>query len=318
MSRYRNQLPQLSGHPFLTDGGLETTMVFHEAIELPHFAAFHMLRDDAGVAKLKEYFARYTLLAKRFHTGFILESVTWRANSDWGERIGYSRAALADANRAAIRLLEEIRAEMAHEEPVVLSGCVGPRGDGYFPKEKVTVQQAADYHQAQIDVLASTAADLVAAVTMNYVEEATGIARAAQRSGMPVVISFTLETDGRLPTGQTLEAAIEEVDGATAGYPAYYMINCAHPSHFESAIAPGAAWASRIGGLRANSSRRSHKELNECADLDTGNPAEFGAEYATLRRERLTRLNVLGGCCGTDHRHVEAVAESCIPSWPRP
>lgn len=290
-------------------------MVFHEAIELPHFAAFHLLRDDAGIAKLKDYFARYTSIAKRFGAGFVLESVTWRANSDWGERIGYSRAGLADVNRAAIRLLEEIREEMDHAEPAVLSGCVGPRGDGYFPRDKMTVEQAADYHQAQIDVLASTAADLVAAVTMNYIEEATGIARAAQRAGMPVVISFTLETDGRLPTGQTLGSAIDQLDAASSGYPAYYMINCAHPSHFESAIPPGAPWASRIGGLRANSSRRSHTELNECADLDTGNPAEFGAEYAALRRERLPRLNVLGGCCGTDHRHVEAVAEACLPNW---
>lgn len=313
MSRYRNQLPQFSGRPFLTDGGLETTMVFHEAIELPHFAAFCMLRDDAGIAKLKEYFARYTALAKRFRTGFILESVTWRANSDWGERIGYSASGLARANRDAIALLEEIREEMAHAEPVVLSGCVGPRGDGYFPKDKMTAEQSADYHQPQIDTLASTAADLIAAVTMNYTGEAAGIARAAQRAGMPVVISFTVETDGHLPTGQTLESAIGEVDDATSGYPAYYMINCAHPSHFEPAIEPDSTWSARIRGLRANSSRRSHAQLNECSDLDTGNPAEFGAEYAALRRERLRRLNVLGGCCGTDHRHVEAVAERCVP-----
>ncbi len=313
MARYRSGLPQSTGRPFLTDGGLETTLVFHEGIELPAFAAFHMLRDAAGISRLRHYFARYTALAARFRTGFILESVTWRANADWGERIGYSPTGIAEANRAAIRLLEEIRDEMDHPEPVVISGCVGPRGDGYFPSNQMTGAEASEYHKTQVDTLAGTAADLIAAVTMNYTAEAVGIALAARGAAMPVVISFTVETDGSLPTGQSLESAIREVDDATSGYPSYYMINCAHPSHFEAVLSPDGAWTDRIRGLRANSSRRGHKELNECGDLDTGDPVEMGAQYAAMRRERLRRLNVLGGCCGTDHRHVERIAEACVP-----
>jgi S-methylmethionine-dependent homocysteine/selenocysteine methylase len=124
--------------------------------------------------------------------------------------------------------------------------------------------------------------------------------------------SFTVDTDGRLPTGQTLGDAVAEVDAATGGAPAYYMINCAHPTHFDGALAARARWVDRMRGLRANASTRSHAELNESTELDVGNPAELGAQYAALRR-RLPRLNVMGGCCGTDDRHMAAIAEACAP-----
>jgi S-methylmethionine-dependent homocysteine/selenocysteine methylase len=307
MPQYRQQLPQTQDRIFLTDGGLETTLIFHDGLELPDFAAFHLLRDEAGRAALRNYFRAYMELAKRFSTGFILESPTWRANPDWGTRLGYSAPALTEANREAMRLMEELRAEMDPGAPVVLSGCVGPRGDGYVPLHAMGAEQAAAYHRAQVETFVDTQADMVCAITMNYTAEATGVARAAQRAGMPVAISFTVETDGRLPTGQPLGEAIAEVDGETEGYPSYYMLNCAHPEHVESALA-GAWWRSRIQGLRANASRRSHAELNDSADLDIGDPIELGLQYARLRRELLPRMNVVGGCCGTDHRHVEQIA----------
>lgn len=310
MARYRDKLPQLGRRLFLTDGGIETTLIFHDGLELPDFAAFHLLQTPGGEAALRSYFRRYAEIAKAFATGLVLESATWRANPDWGTRLGYSAEMLAAANRRAIQLLVEIRDEYDSERtPMVISGCLGPRGDGYVPDRAMSEREAEAYHQPQVDTFAGSAADMACAITMNYVEEAVGIARAARRAHMPVAISFTVETDGNLPTGQTLKAAVARVDEATSGYPSYYMINCAHPTHFERVLTEG-AWLDRIGGLRANASRKSHAELNESPELDVGNPAELGRQYASLTG-RLSRLTVMGGCCGTDHRHVGQIAEAC-------
>ena len=314
MARYRNALPQVGGRLFLTDGGIETTLIFHDGLELPDFAAFHLLKTAEGEAALRRYFRAYAELAKRFGAGLILESATWRASADWGARLGYDAPALAAANRRAIRLLEEIRDEFAGDRtPVVISGCVGPRGDGYVPGHTMSAAEAEGYHAEQIGLFAETAADMICALTMNYVEEAVGIGRAAQRAAMPAAISFTVETDGHLPAGQTLEAAIEQVDRETGAYPSYYMVNCAHPTHFAPALAPGGPFTARIRGLRANASRMSHAELNEAPALDAGDPAELASQYADLKRQ-LRHLNVMGGCCGTDHRHVEQIARACAGS----
>jgi S-methylmethionine-dependent homocysteine/selenocysteine methylase len=313
MARYRSALPQLGGALFLTDGGIETTLIFNEGLELPDFAAFDLLRRPGGRQALRKYFRAYADLAQRFETGLVLESATWRASSDWGARQGYGRQELAEANRAAIELLEDIRAELPRSVAAVISGCLGPRGDGYNPDHVMSAAEARDYHQEQIDTFSDTAADMVTAITMNYVEEGTGIALAARRAEMPVAISFTVETDGRLPTGQPLDAAIAELDAASGGYPAYFMLNCAHPTHFEAVLAAGGAWTRRIRGLRANASRRSHAELNDSPDLDSGNPVELGLQYAMLKKRALPGMNVLGGCCGTDQRHVEQIARACAP-----
>jgi homocysteine S-methyltransferase len=313
MSQYRHALPQLTGGLFLTDGGIETTLIFHERLELPHFAAFHLLRSPAGEAALYKYFRTYAEIAQRFGTGLILESATWRANADWGTRLGYTPEALAEANRTAIHLLENVRNAYATDQTqVVISGCVGPRGDGYVPDSAMSVQEAEAYHRQQVETFAGSAADMVCAITINYVEEAVGIARAAQQADMPVALAFTVETDGRLPTGQSLRGAIEQVDEATSAYPCYYMINCAHPTHFERVLTAGEPWVERIRGLRANASRMSHAELNDAPELDMGNPVEFGREHAQLKT-RLRQLNVMGGCCGTDHRHIEQIALASQP-----
>ena len=311
MASYRRQLPQLGDELFLTDGGIETTLIFLEGLELPDFAAFDLLRRPQGEAALRKYFRAYAALARRFGSGLILESATWRASADWGRRLDYDAPALAAANRRAIEILDDIRGELRpHPRPVVVSGCIGPRGDGYNPTQTMSEKDAQAYHSAQVETFRDTAADMVTAITMNYVEEAIGIARAAERAGMPVAISFTVETDGRLPTGQTLRAAVERVDASTSGYPAYYMINCAHPSHFEHVLEEDASWVRRVRGLRANASRKSHAELNEATELDIGDPAELAAMHARLKR-RLPHLTVMGGCCGTDVRHVERIAAAC-------
>lgn len=310
-SAYRSRLPQLDEHAlFMTDGGLETTLIFHEGIDLPYFAAFHLLRDEAGTDILRRYYERYARIAVDKQLGLVLESPTWRANSDWAAKLGYDAASLADANRRAIGLMLEVRASHATAtSKMVISGNLGPRGDGYKADKRMSAEQACAYHDAQIATFAQTDADLVSAFTMNYVEEAIGIARAARMHAMPVVISFTLETDGRLPSGDTLAEAIARTDDATDGHVAYYMINCAHPTHFEHVLAQDAGILTRLRGLRTNASRRSHAELDESSDLDAGDPHELGDLHAQLL-PRLPALAVVGGCCGTDHRHVHAMLDA--------
>ncbi len=309
MPRSHSRLPQLQDQLFLTDGGMETFLIFQQGVQLPDFAAFHLLDRPGGEEMLRTYFRPYADIARRHGMGLVLDTVTWRASADWGGRHGLDAAAMAGINTRAVSLLEQLREEFA-PLPLVISGCIGPRGDGYIPATTMTVRHAEAYHQAQIDTLAATSADMVCAMTLNYVEEAIGIALAARRAGVPLVISFTVETNGKLPTGQSLGSAIRIVDGATSGYPTYYMVNCAHPTHFAHLLDPAEGWVQRIRGIRANASCRSHAELNESADLDTGDPLALGASYAALR-QRLPQVTVLGGCCGTDSRHVEAIAAAC-------
>jgi S-methylmethionine-dependent homocysteine/selenocysteine methylase len=312
MPRYRDDLPQLSECLFLTDGGLETTLIFHDGLELPDFAAFDLFKNDLGRKSLSRYFHTNASIAANYEVGFILESPTWRANTDWGEKLGYSSNELAEFNRKAIRLLSDIRNEYENEKTrMVISGCIGPRGDGYVPSNMMTEQEAKRYHTTQIATFIETEADMVSAYTMTYVEEVIGIVRAAASAGMPVVISFTVETDGRLPSGMSLKDAIEKVDESANRIPVYYMINCAHPTHFENALAADEPWSKRIRGIRANASAKSHAELDGAEELDDGNPVELASQYHQLR-SRLSNLNVLGGCCGTDHRHVEEICKACV------
>ena len=305
----RKRLPQLDGGTFLTDGGIETTLIFHHGLELPLFAAFTLLGDDDGTEALRLYYAPYAIMARDRGLGLVLEAPTWRASPGWATQLGYSLEELDRLNRKAIALMEELRAEYASGAPIVISGCIGPQGDGYAPETMLTEAEAENYHSTQIGTFADTSADLVTAITMTYAEEATGVARAAAAHGLPSVISFTLETDGRLPSGQALGGAIQQVDDATDGAPAYYMINCAHPTHFESALADGGGWLERIGGLRTNASTKSHAELDEAEELDEGDPADLGARHAALKA-LLPKVNVLGGCCGTDHRHVGEICSA--------
>jgi len=310
VSKYRKHLPQLQDELFMTDGGLETTLIFHDGVDLPSFAAFDLLKDRAGSDVLRRYFAQYAQLARRHDTGLVLESPTWRANPDWAAKLGYDAANLADANRKAIGLLLDIRAAFESEQTkIVISGNLGPRGDGYTPDLRMSARDAADYHAPQVETFAQTDADMVAAFTMNYVEEAIGIATAAKNSAMPVAISFTLEVDGNLPSGDSLALAVTRTDRETNRYPAYYMINCAHPTHFEHVLRDGDEWRKRIRGLRANASRRSHAELDQSTELDTGDAEELGRQYRALQK-LLPRLSVVGGCCGTDHRHVDAMVRA--------
>jgi homocysteine S-methyltransferase len=304
----RNTL-QHTDRLFLTDGGIETDLIFNRGIDLPFFASIMLLRTPEGEAALDGYIRPYLELARRLGTGFELVSASWRASPDWAPQFGITGEELDHLNRKSIDRLRAIQQEFA-DVPTIVSGCIGPRGDGYDPGRIMSVDEARDYHSRQASTLARAGADQIAALTMTNIPEATGIALAAKSLDVPVVISFTVETDGLLPTGDALQDAIAAVDEATGSYPAYYMINCAHPDHFAGALSDGGEAMRRIGGIRANASRCSHAELDAMTELDDGNPQELALLYRMIR-ESFPGITVLGGCCGTDLRHIEAIAEAC-------
>ncbi|HYG96709.1 MAG TPA: homocysteine S-methyltransferase family protein [Solirubrobacterales bacterium] len=294
---------------YLGDGGLETTMIFERGLELPEFASFVLLDSPEGLEALRDYYRGYLEIARENEVGFTLDTPTWRASSDWGERLGYSPARLAEVNRRAVELLRELRdAGETPTTPVALCGTLGPRGDAYAPEDLMDAEEAERYHAPQIETFAEAGVDMVAVYTLAYAEEGVGIARAAAAAGVPAVISFTLETDGRLPSGERLAEAVERVDAETGVSAAYFMVNCAHPSHFAGVLEAEGEWKRRIGGVRANASRRSHQELDEAEELDSGNPAELAAEYLGLKKA-LPGVRVVGGCCGTDTRHIAGICE---------
>lgn len=307
MQTVRKTLPQLGGQLFVSDGGIETTLIFDYGLDLPYFAAFPLLRTEEGREHLRRYYRSHAAVAARHGTGFLFESATWRASPDWARAVDIDLDELADLNKRAITLMVDLKREFPGLE-TVLSGCIGPRSDGYIPGQIMEVSEAEAYHSFQMKAFASADVDLVTAITINNTPEALGIVRAAQAQGLNVVVSFTVETDGRLPTGQSLGDAILEVDERTDRAPAYYMLNCAHPDHFRETLRDGVAWRDRICGIRANASRLSHAELDNAEELDDGNPVETGSDYSELKK-LMPHLVVFGGCCGTDHRHIE---QACL------
>jgi len=297
---------------FIGDGGLETTMIFREGLELPEFAAFTLLGEAAGREALRRYYGEFIAIAAAHGTGFTLDTPTWRASNGWGEKLGYSAAAIADVNRDAVELAAEIRAGVeADGPPIAVCGTLGPEGDAYHPEAVLSGAEAEAYHAPQVEVFAAAGVDLIAAYTLTYAEEAIGMVSAAGAAGLPISISFTVETDGRLPSEEPLGEAIERVDAETAAATTYFMVNCAHPTHFAGVIERGGPWLDRLGGVRANASRRSHAELDEMDGLDDGNPTELADEYRALEPQ-LPALRVVGGCCGTDSRHIAAICDA----WP--
>lgn len=295
--------------PFLTDGGLETWLFFQQGFEAPpEFAAIMLLDDKKAREALRRYFDSFLTLAERAGTGFVLDTCTWRGCVAWAPKLGIAEEQLLDLSRKAAAIARETRTSWQARVPdIILNGVVGPAGDGYFVDHSPSAAEARALHAPQVRVLADGGMDMISAITMTNIGEATGIAEAARDAGLPVVISFTVETDGRLPTGQSLAEAIDAVDSATDSYPAYYMVNCAHPDHFRGAITEGEQWTRRIGGLRANASRKSHEELDNSEVLDEGDPVEFGRLTGELKW-LLPNLRVLGGCCGTDDRHIGCIA----------
>lgn len=297
---------------YLTDGGLETTLIFHYGIELPHFAAFTLLQYPEGRSALQKYYLPYLQLAQKYGSGFILETPTWRANADWGFKLGYSSSELAAINQRAVRFVRALGSAYIEQDiEVLVSGNIGPRGDGYVADQAMDPAEAMQYHSLQVDAFVRSKVDLITAMTINYSDEAIGIVKAARAQALPVVISFTVETDGRLPNGESLQEAIERTDMLTDHYAAHYMINCAHPAHFQGLIDSSGGWLNRIRGIRANASTKSHAELDEATTLDAGNPRQLADAYGQLKRG-LPALQVVGGCCGTDHSHIEQICKGFL------
>ena len=316
-------LPQLGSEVFLTDGGIETDLIFRRGVPLPEFASFVMHDSPESEAVVGDYFEDYLQISSDAGLGLVLETLTWRASADWGAALGYDSIRRRDVNRRAAEFLLGLR-ERHDGGPVVISGCVGPRDDAYSGMGGMSVDDAAEYHHTQVSVLVDSGVDMISALTLTNTDEAIGVVRAASSCGAPVVISFTVETDGRLPTGASLASAIRSVDEATDAAATYYMVNCAHHDHLVDAVlAPDPALA-RIRGVRANASRLGHAELDRREDLDDGDPAEFGAQLAALsldsgesvdptdpgRSGGSAGITVMGGCCGTDSRHIAAIARS--------
>jgi homocysteine S-methyltransferase len=309
MPQYRSGLPQLSGDIFLTDAGVETDLIFNHGIEIREFAAHTLLPTPEGRAALARYFEGFLRLAKEMDTGFILDSVTWKAHAHWASSLHASRAELRAANEDSLGFIADLRERFGgNAKPIVLNAVMGPRGDAYRPEAEIAMEAAEEYFTEQLGWIAATEADMVTALTFNQAGEAAGLARAARAAGLPAVVSFTVETNGALPTGQMLSDAIKQVDDATEGYPSYFMINCAHPDHFAGVL-QDAPWARRIRGVRANASRRSHAELDSAPELDSGDPHELAGQYRELA-DLMPWLNVFGGCCGSDLRHVTEIARA--------
>lgn len=294
---------------WLADSGLETWLVFKRSFDLPDFASFPLLDTDKGRAALEEYVHEHVALAAATGVGVVVETPTWRASADWGARLGYDAAGLDRVNQAAVALVRDVAGRFAGT-PVVVSGNLGPRGDGYAPTELLSPEEAEAYHRPQIESFAAAGADRITLVTATHAGEAIGVVRAATAAGLPVVVSFTVETDGLLWIGEALSDAIAAVDEATEGAALHFGVNCAHPDHFTQALDTEVA-AARVRLLRANASRASHAELDEAEVLDEGDPAELASQYAALVAAH-PQLEVLGGCCGTDIAHMRAIAAACF------
>jgi homocysteine S-methyltransferase len=303
-------LPQLtSERPYVTDGGLETSLIFGDGIDLPDFAAFPLLDTETGRAALARYYTPYLDLAERLGVGMVVDTPTWRANLDWGARLGYDAVGLAAVNRRAVEFVGELAGQRP-AVPTIVNGVIGPRGDGYVVGATMSPPEAAAYHALQARSFAEAGAQMLSAITMTYAAEAIGVTRAAAAVGLPAAISLTVETDGRLPSEQSLGDAITEIDDATSGAPAYFMVNCAHPTHFAAVLETSAPWTSRIRGIRANASRLSHAELDAATELHRGDVDELAALHDDLSRH--LDLRVVGGCCGTDDEHVAAIATALV------
>ena len=297
---------------YLTDGGLETDLIFNKGLDLPHFASFPLIEQPTHMKTLKDYYRSYMNIAADSGSGFILESPTWRASPDWAYKLGYSAPDLKGLYSRAMKLMKDLKSEFKENiESIYVCGQLGPRGDGYDPGKKMTIEEASEYHRGQIANMHQSGAEIVSAHTMCYLEEVIGITMSAKEEHVPVVISFTVERDGRLPDGTPLGDAIQTTDLQTDGYPLYYMINCAHPSHFIHQLDPSAAWCSRIQGIRANASCKSHAELNDSASIDKGDKDELAGFYSQLA-EVLPNLKVIGGCCGTDASHIESICRRVL------
>jgi homocysteine S-methyltransferase len=309
-----------SDKTFMTFAGIETYLMFLQRFPLREFCAFEVLdHDDAWEQTSREFLRPIADACARNGHGLIADSFVWRASPAYVAQLGYREADVSRFNREGVRrvrkLISEWRAEAGVSDtatPVIVSADVGPRGDAYQGGE-ISIDEAVAYHTPQMQALADSEVDLVVALTMTSVNETVGLARVAKEHGVPIGVSATVETDGSLPTGWSLAEFVMRVDDATDGYPVFHMVNCAHPQHLAPTLAAaresGAPWVDRIKGFRANASTRSHDELDNSPELDRGDVADLAKQMAGMHAD--FSLKIVGGCCGTDAEHIQAIAKAC-------
>ncbi len=295
------------GRPFLCYTGIETELIFNKNVDLPGFATFPLLETDEGREMLRQSYLEQVEVARTFGCGVTFETVSWVANKDRAAKLGYGPKQLDDICQQSVRFARSVSDEVG-DVPILISGQVGPRGDGYRPELQMDDEEAKQYHAQQMASFAAERPDIVSAFTIGYPEEAIGIIRAAQKHLLPVAVSFTVETDGLLPTGMPLGEALDAVDAATDQFAEYFMINCAHPEHFLPNF-DGGPWLERLAGVVVNASRCSHEELDNATVLDDGDPDEL-AVYLGMIKNKQPHFKIFGGCCGTDMRHMRKIAEA--------
>jgi homocysteine S-methyltransferase len=301
--KVQRMLPHQSDRLMTVAGGFETWMQYVDGFELRHFCGFELLNDARGLSCLRDYHRKVVEAAVANGSGVMNEGLHYRASRDWGSLVGFTRESLEEINIRGIEFYKDFAREYdSPDTPMLVGGVVGPQGDAYNSGRIPDAAEAEDYHSEQILTFRKAGAGHVTAMTFSSVAEVIGVVRAAKSAAMPVVVSFFVARGGKLRGGETLEEAITRVDAATGNAPAYYMINCTHPTEFEPGLTPG-DWTARLGGFMPNAVAMETLDLCKLGHLEDGNPEELGAQMAQLAR-RFPHVNVWGGCCGTDGRHI--------------
>ena len=302
--------PRLKGKFYLTEGGTETEVLYKHGFDLPEFAMFPLLDDPEATAVIRQMYRRYFAVAEEHGAGLLLIGHDYRASPDWGAKLGYSPEGLAEMQRKAMAFLDDLRRDYAGRVgDVYIAGCLGPRGDAYGTGGAITEDEAEAYHSVQLRTLKETPADMAIALTFNNIPEAIGAVRAAQALDMPIGVSLTLTAEGRLRSGPTLREAVETIDAGTDGAATWFGTNCEHPLEWADALADAGPWLERMRYFRPNAARMEKLALCTLGHLEDGDPEELGSQMGALAAA-LPRADILGGCCGTDERHLGAVARN--------
>jgi S-methylmethionine-dependent homocysteine/selenocysteine methylase len=307
--------PRKPGLLYLTEGGVETEIMYKWGHKLPHFAMFTLLDKPEAMADMKSMFARALEVAATQKTGLVLSSLDYRASPDWAALLGISADGLRDVHFRTVAFMKEVAAPFVEKIPdLVFSGVIGPRGDAYGKGGGITEEEAEDYHTPQLKNLRDAGADMACALTFNNIPEAVGVARAAKAVGIPLGLYFTLNSKGTLGSGPTLKEAVESVEEITQGAPSYYGLNCSHPLEFMESLEDG-DWLKRVRSIRPNAVRMEKVALCKLGHLEDGDPEELGQQMGDIR-QKFPQMDILGGCCGTDERHLGEIAKNALAASP--